>query len=61
MKLTIAQGILQPVLHDTLFLISIPLTALGGANDEAAGWQIGALLVWKPLERWQVGLVLIVG
>lgn len=36
MKLTFAQGILQPVYNDVLFQMSKPLTALGGVNDEEA-------------------------
>lgn len=54
-KLTFAQGILQPVFHAATCQMLKPLTALGGVDAKEAGWHISALLVWKSLEGWQVG------
>lgn len=61
LKLTFAQGILQPVFHAAPCQMLKPLTALGGVDAEEAGWHVSALLVWKSLEGRQVGLVLVIG
>lgn len=40
--------------------MSMPLTAVGCVDAKETGWHVSALLVWKSLEGWKVGLVLLV-
>lgn len=60
-KLTFTQGILQPVSHAAPCQTFKPLISLGGVDAKEAGWHVSTLLVWKSLEGWQVGLVLVIG